>query len=147
MQTLKVNNNLSSFVVDTWAIILNDNEKYKADESPMRLFCTIGCVHPTLDNVKSIIVTYPPFAENMDEMLTRINRTKLENIDMSFPQLFHINEHFYLICYNLKNPTYEIIDNIAREDDPKICYGQKPRILHSHFVKYLKAKGYLCFGE
>lgn len=44
MQTLKINQNLASAVIDTYAIMLNDNEKYKADESPLRLFCTIDCV-------------------------------------------------------------------------------------------------------
>lgn len=28
-------------VIDTWATMLNDTEKYKSDKSPLRLFCTI----------------------------------------------------------------------------------------------------------
>ncbi|KAK1379917.1 hypothetical protein POM88_026661 [Heracleum sosnowskyi] len=134
MQTLKINHNQSTSVIDTWAIILNDNEKYKVDESPMRLFCTIGCV--------SISMTYPLFEENMDEMLNRFNRTKLETMDMVFFPIIAY-EHFYMISYNIKNPAYEIIDNTARDEDPKICYGNKPKILHSHFIKYLKAKGHM----
>ncbi|XP_074351882.1 uncharacterized protein LOC141691034 [Apium graveolens] len=51
-------------------------------------------------------------------------------------------EDFYLICYNLKHPAYEVIDNIKREIDPKVCYGKIHGILHSHFVKYLQCKGF-----
>ncbi|WOH09300.1 hypothetical protein DCAR_0728756 [Daucus carota subsp. sativus] len=29
-------------VIDTWATMLDDTEKYKSDKSPLRLFCTIG---------------------------------------------------------------------------------------------------------
>ncbi|WOH15124.1 hypothetical protein DCAR_0934661 [Daucus carota subsp. sativus] len=50
-------------------------------------------------------------------------------------------EHFYLIFYNIKNAAYEIIDNIDREIDAQICYGDKPRILHYHFTDYLESKG------
>lgn len=42
MQTLKLKKSLYYSVIDTWTIILNDNENYKADESPMRFFCPIG---------------------------------------------------------------------------------------------------------
>lgn len=44
MQTLRIGKNLATSVVDTWALILNDAEKFKSDDSPLRLFCTIGCV-------------------------------------------------------------------------------------------------------
>ncbi|WOG86461.1 hypothetical protein DCAR_0205667 [Daucus carota subsp. sativus] len=53
-------------------------------------------------------------------------------------------DHYYLIVYHLRNWTYEIIDNIDRSKmDPKKCYSEKPKILHSHFVKYLHAKGHV----
>lgn len=42
MQTLKMKTCLYYSVIDTWSIILNDNENYKADESPLRLFCPVG---------------------------------------------------------------------------------------------------------
>ena len=44
MQTLKINTNVATSVIDIWTFILNDGEKYRSDESPLRLFCTIGSV-------------------------------------------------------------------------------------------------------
>ncbi|XP_017226284.2 uncharacterized protein LOC108202422 [Daucus carota subsp. sativus] len=135
MQTLRIGKNLATSVVDTWALILNDAEKFKSDDSPLRLFCTIGCVQPTLD-----ANTYQLFADNMDDMLIQFNRTRLDIVEMVFFPICAF-EHFYLIFYNIKNAAYEIIDNIDREIDAQICYGDKPRMLHFHFTDYLESKG------
>lgn len=42
MLTLKPKTSIYYSVIDTWATILNDSEKYKLDDSPLRLFCTVG---------------------------------------------------------------------------------------------------------
>ena len=44
MQSLNIGKHIETMVVDTWAIVLNDAEKFKSDDSPLRLFFTIGCV-------------------------------------------------------------------------------------------------------
>uniref|UniRef100_A0A166G2Y5 Ubiquitin-like protease family profile domain-containing protein n=1 Tax=Daucus carota subsp. sativus TaxID=79200 RepID=A0A166G2Y5_DAUCS len=64
----------------------------------------------------------------MDDMLIQFNRTRLDIVEMVFFPICAF-EHFYLISYNIKNAAYEIIDNIDREIDAQICYGDKPRIL------------------
>uniref|UniRef100_A0A164VIV6 Ubiquitin-like protease family profile domain-containing protein n=1 Tax=Daucus carota subsp. sativus TaxID=79200 RepID=A0A164VIV6_DAUCS len=48
--TLKPKTSVYYFVIDTWATILNDSEKYKSDESPLKLFCTIGDLHSHFRN-------------------------------------------------------------------------------------------------
>ncbi|WOG91045.1 hypothetical protein DCAR_0311978 [Daucus carota subsp. sativus] len=53
----------------------------------------------------------------------------------------HKYDHFYLITYHLKKTTYEIIDNIKRDEHEEICYGEVPDMLHTNFIKYLQAKG------
>uniref|UniRef100_A0A166CRT7 Ubiquitin-like protease family profile domain-containing protein n=1 Tax=Daucus carota subsp. sativus TaxID=79200 RepID=A0A166CRT7_DAUCS len=143
MQSLNIGKHIETMVVDTWAIVLNDAEKFKSDESPLRLLFTIGCVNATLDEKKTLGTTYKLFAENVDSMLIQCNRTKLDLIDMEFFPICAF-DHYYLIVYHLRNWTYEIIDNIDRSKmDPKKCYSEKPKILHSHFVKYLHAKGHV----
>uniref|UniRef100_A0A164YJH4 Ubiquitin-like protease family profile domain-containing protein n=1 Tax=Daucus carota subsp. sativus TaxID=79200 RepID=A0A164YJH4_DAUCS len=42
MQTLLPRTSVYYSVIDSWTTILNDNEKYKSEESPMRLFCTMA---------------------------------------------------------------------------------------------------------
>ncbi|KAK1384038.1 hypothetical protein POM88_021773 [Heracleum sosnowskyi] len=102
--------------------------------------------YPTLNETKSVATPYPLFAEYMDEILKRFKNEKLENVDMVFFPIYAY-EHYYLICYNLKNPAYELIDNVERDEDPKVYYGAKPRIPHSHFRKYLQAKGHLNLSK
>ncbi|KAK1363188.1 hypothetical protein POM88_038749 [Heracleum sosnowskyi] len=138
MQTLKMSTTLFYSVIDTWSIILNDNENYKAEESPMRFFCPIGSLHSGLNVDMNVTESYSIFAENMGYILNRYERN-LDNIDMVF---FPINKHghFYIICYNLKKEACDVIDNI-RHKNPKHCYGRTPNILHSHFTRYLKENG------
>ena len=67
MQTLKINTNVATSVIDIWTFILNDGEKYRSDESPLRLFCTIGSVvtHPNYVSLNYMflhniyLVSYP----------------------------------------------------------------------------------------
>lgn len=49
----------------------------------------------------------------------------------SFQVFFPIHkyDHFYLITYHLKKTTYEIIDNIKRDEHEEICYGEVPDML------------------
>ncbi|KAL1815781.1 hypothetical protein ACET3Z_018355 [Daucus carota] len=140
MQSLNIGKHIETMVVDTWAIVLNDAEKFKSDDSPLRLFFTIGCVNATLDEKKTLATTYKLFAENVDSMLIHCNRTKLDLIDMAFFPICAF-EHYYLIVYHLKNWTYEIIDNIDRSKiDPKKCYGEKPKILEERPTSTIAAK-------
>ncbi|KAK1373207.1 hypothetical protein POM88_029400 [Heracleum sosnowskyi] len=133
LQTLKMKTCLFYSVIDTWSIILNDNENYKADESPLRLFCPIGSLYSGLNVDLIKTATYQYFAQNMDWTLKKYKR-KLENVEMVF---FPINKygHFYVICYNLKKEACDLIDNINHECDPKQYYGKTPNTLHSHFTR------------
>ncbi|KAL1815650.1 hypothetical protein ACET3Z_018224 [Daucus carota] len=132
MQLLNIGKHIETMVVDTWAIVLNDAEKFKSDDSPLRLFFTIGCA--------TLATTYKLFAENVDSMLIQCNRTKLDLIDMAFFPICAF-EHYYLIVYNLKNWTYEIIDNIdISKIDPKKCYGEKPKILDGQDHQLIKLR-------
>ncbi|KAK1378661.1 hypothetical protein POM88_025405 [Heracleum sosnowskyi] len=106
----------------------------------MRLFCTVGGLIWSLDVNKKVALTYQIFESNMNDMLSKYPTRKLQHVDMVFFPIYAY-EHFYLVCYNLKNPSYEIIDNIKRDEDPKAYYGKIPFILHSHFVKYVQWKG------
>ncbi|KAK1380051.1 hypothetical protein POM88_026795 [Heracleum sosnowskyi] len=125
MWTLICNTKLYYSIIDTWSTILNDCENYKADESPMRLFFTIGGLNWSLDVSKKVGMTYPIFSNNMDDMLSKYPTRKLQE-----------NRH-----------AFEIIDNMKREEEPKLYYGKIPSILHSHFIKYLQLKGFQVLSQ
>ncbi|KAK1400805.1 hypothetical protein POM88_000410 [Heracleum sosnowskyi] len=141
IQTMKNCTKLYYSVIDTWSTILNDKEKYKADESPMRLFCTIGRLKWSLDPQKKVADIYQIFFSNMNDMISKYPSKELKDMDMVFFPI-HAHEHFYLICYNLRNLAYEVIDNVKHGEDAKIFYGRIPTIMHSHFCKYLQWNGF-----
>ncbi|KAL8093280.1 hypothetical protein AgCh_035244 [Apium graveolens] len=53
---LKNNETVFYLVIDTWSAILNDSENYKSDESPLRLFCSIGGLDKSVLNWKSALI-------------------------------------------------------------------------------------------
>ncbi|KAL1806202.1 hypothetical protein ACET3Z_029270 [Daucus carota] len=134
--TLKPKTSVYYSVIDTWATILNDSEKYKADGSPLRLFCTIGDLIFSIDPEKKVTETYDSFASGMDKILQTFSIKKVEDVEMV---CFPINkyEHYYLVCYGIKTMGYFIIDNIKREAQPKMYYSRVLEVLHSHFCNYI----------
>ncbi|XP_063940339.1 uncharacterized protein LOC135149228 isoform X2 [Daucus carota subsp. sativus] len=142
LQTLKIKTSLYYSVIDVWVTILNDCEKYKSDESPMRLFCNIGHLAFTLDPNKKVSETFTLFSDGMDKILDTFDVSKVEDVDMVFFPISK-SEHFYLICYDIRNQGHFIIDNIKREGNRKQFYMRVPDILHSHFCNYIQIKGNL----
>ncbi|KAL1802824.1 hypothetical protein ACET3Z_031471 [Daucus carota] len=134
--TLKPKTSVYYSVIDTWATILNDSEKYKADGSPLRLFCTIGDLIFSIDPEKKVTETYDSFASGMDKILQTFSIKKVEDVEMV---CFPINkyEHYYLVCYGIKTMGYFVIDNIKREAQPKMYYSRVLEVLHSHFCNYI----------
>ncbi|KAK1398176.1 hypothetical protein POM88_008039 [Heracleum sosnowskyi] len=113
LQSFRLNEQILASVIDTWACICNVLEDMRAPESPRRLFCTIETTVGTLSrrNQKSTNLMYTNFARNLDLIFEKYG-VKLNDVDMIFFPIHNIN-HYYLICYNLKNPSVEIIDNSA----------------------------------
>ncbi|KAL1805132.1 hypothetical protein ACET3Z_028200 [Daucus carota] len=82
LQTLKPTQSVYYSVIDTWATMLNDTEKYKSDKSPLRLFCTIGDLIFSIDEKKRFPETFPSFCKGMDKILDTFSIEKIENTDM-----------------------------------------------------------------
>ncbi|KAK1391360.1 hypothetical protein POM88_010416 [Heracleum sosnowskyi] len=98
IQTLQVDRQLVCGVLDTYACILNEEEKFRSVDSPHRFFCT----------------TYNT---------------------IFFP--IHDINHYYVICFNLKIPTIEILDNNKIGADLTSIYDGIPESLQQNFVKYM----------
>ncbi|KAL1805342.1 hypothetical protein ACET3Z_028410 [Daucus carota] len=129
IQTLRPKTSVYYSVIDVWATILNETEKYKSDDSPLRFFCTVGDLTFSLDPTKRFPETLPLFSKGMDKILSTFSMQRLEDITMIF---FPINKngHYYLVCYNLKTPECFLIDNIRRDDKPRPYYTRVPDVLN-----------------
>ncbi|XP_063942886.1 uncharacterized protein LOC135150490 [Daucus carota subsp. sativus] len=63
--------------------------------------------------------------------------TKIDDIDLIFFPI-HDVDHYYVVCFNIKNPSIEIIDNNRIADGSNAVYDGLPECLQQHFVSYLE---------
>uniref|UniRef100_A0A166GCN9 Ubiquitin-like protease family profile domain-containing protein n=1 Tax=Daucus carota subsp. sativus TaxID=79200 RepID=A0A166GCN9_DAUCS len=134
-------------VMDVWCCFLNALEELRAPVSPYRLFCYIETTLSTLNASDEATVEekYLIFETNMDHVLTS-NRTTLAEVDMVFFPIHRVN-HYYVVCYNLKNPAIEILDNRVSERTIQYLYGHQLTILHTHFIEFMKRKNFGKYAE
>ncbi|KAK1396792.1 hypothetical protein POM88_006655 [Heracleum sosnowskyi] len=119
VQTLKMNERISTGVIDAYASILNEDEKYRSVDSP-------------------IVFSAAPssrFRARLDSMLLK-HGVKITKIDLIFFTI-HDKSHYYVVCFNLKNPSIEILDNIKHGEDSTLAYDEYPESLKELFVKYM----------
>ncbi|XP_020250941.1 uncharacterized protein LOC109828330, partial [Asparagus officinalis] len=126
-KTFLPDEDIEANLISIWSNILNNREKMKSENSPLRFFCNVETtfcnIHKT-DEANDEL-RYSRFASRMDEQLALYPHMKFNEIDMVF---FPINafEHFYIVCYGLKNPSMELIDNSKNCPDYKEKYQGRP---------------------
>ncbi|KAL1805384.1 hypothetical protein ACET3Z_028452 [Daucus carota] len=121
IQSLQIGKEVLFHVVDAYTSILNEDEKFRAAESPYRFFC-------------STMVT---FKSNMDAILFK-HGVDINHVDLIFFPIFSGN-HFYLICFNLRKICVDIIDNRSG-DRVDIMYDGIPEALQENFGLYMAQK-------
>ncbi|KAL1554277.1 hypothetical protein AAHA92_14855 [Salvia divinorum] len=140
----------STNIIDAWASYLNYQEEYRSKASPRRLFISTT---PTLFNVTarqkewSEPVAREKFCTIMSEYISKIPNFKWGNYDIIFFPIF-AHEHFYLICFNLKGESVDIIDN--SEVVPELLknkYGNDPERLKKFFTIYLGNGDNISMGK
>ncbi|KAK1366439.1 hypothetical protein POM88_042000 [Heracleum sosnowskyi] len=87
-------------------------------------------IHAGLVDVK-----YKRFRSNLDSILGK-HLVDISNVDLVFFPIHYIN-HFYVICFNLKNPAVEILDNSNIGGDSTTIYDGLPESLRENFIKYI----------
>ncbi|XP_042027159.1 uncharacterized protein LOC121774333 [Salvia splendens] len=119
-------------VIDAWVVYLNYHEKFKSKASPSRLFINTT---PTVYNItarKSELTqaeAQKKFCTALNEFVSKIENFKWENYDMIFFPIW-ANEHFYIMCFNLKMQMMDVIDNaLISEELIKKKYGAAPSML------------------
>ncbi|KAL1823697.1 hypothetical protein ACET3Z_010475 [Daucus carota] len=153
IQSLQIGKEVLFHVVDAYTIILNEEERLKATESPYRFFCstmvTMGNVvkgsHLVANNTDPNI-TYMKFKSNMDAILFK-NRVDINHVDLIVSKYMCFFSTKDLLpnllwkpllrqCFNLKKVTVEIIDNRSG-GRVNIMYDGIPETLQENFGLYL----------
>nr|XP_017228612.1 PREDICTED: uncharacterized protein LOC108203919 [Daucus carota subsp. sativus] len=144
IQSLQIGKEVLFHVVDAYTSILNEDEKFRAAESPYRFFCstmvTMGNVvkgSQLVANSTDPNITYMKFKSNMDAILFK-HRVDINHVDLIFFPIFSGN-HFYLICFNLRKICVDIIDNRSG-DRVDIMYDGIPEALQENFGLYMAQK-------
>ncbi|KAL8227123.1 hypothetical protein R6Q57_016955 [Mikania cordata] len=124
-------------VVQTWAHILNNEEKYKARASISRLFCTEILLHrDTFD--KPVAERNSEFGHNMDIVLADVGQNTLEPYDLVLVPIIN-QQNYYLMCFNLRTYKVEIIDNSGVMPHMSVAkkYSGRAEKMRNSFADYL----------
>ncbi|KAK1351607.1 hypothetical protein POM88_054179 [Heracleum sosnowskyi] len=95
------------------------------------------------NDVDAKIKRYALFDDNMDVVLKMVNdlhNKRYEGMEFDmfvFPVYY--SGHFYIICYNVKKPSWEIIDNMVLTVPFEEKYGSLPARMHDCFCHWLSA--------
>ncbi|KAL1808566.1 hypothetical protein ACET3Z_025556 [Daucus carota] len=76
------------------------------------------------------------FVENMDDVQSLYN-VRLSDLRMIFFPMIASNHH-YVVTYDLRTPSMEILDNRRSNKTLNQLYGDQIDNLHKHFLLYLK---------
>ncbi|WOH02321.1 hypothetical protein DCAR_0521710 [Daucus carota subsp. sativus] len=122
-------------VVDAFCHILNMNEMYKAEQSPLRLFVPHHVTVYVLrhSNSEEKEQHFKKFVRDFDDVLAAYDHIKFNDVDLIFFSMT-VSDHHYLLCFNIKKPSFEVIDSSALQPDFDAKYQYM--VLKNH----LKAK-------
>ncbi|PWA52673.1 hypothetical protein CTI12_AA451070 [Artemisia annua] len=83
------------------------------------------------------------FEENMNSLLflSPVYQS-IKDIDLMFFPMILADEHYYVVCFNLKEPQIHILDNMDHKESIKDIYQKKLVHLRYLFLKFLKQNGY-----
>ncbi|KAD5960729.1 hypothetical protein E3N88_12201 [Mikania micrantha] len=127
-------------VILAWSQILNYEEKYKSKDSISRLFCT----HLLLNRdtyEKSVEEMNIELNRNMEVVLGEVNHPIISGFELVFVPIIN-QQHFYIMCFNLKTPKVEIINNSGVMPRMSVTkkYSGWPDKMKKTFADYLIQK-------
>ncbi|KAL1809459.1 hypothetical protein ACET3Z_026449 [Daucus carota] len=147
-RSLVDNQLVESTVIDTWTYLLNENEILRAVSSPLRLFLTsetiLGYMQMDIGggDVMGRLNRYAVFDDNMEIVLKLVNEIHCREYEVSDFEMFLFpvfnGVHHYIVCYNIKKPAWEIIDNQVQHMSFEETYGDLPWRLHDCFCQFLE---------
>uniref|UniRef100_A0A169WNP9 Ubiquitin-like protease family profile domain-containing protein n=1 Tax=Daucus carota subsp. sativus TaxID=79200 RepID=A0A169WNP9_DAUCS len=130
-------------VVDAFCHILNMNEMYKAEQSPLRLFVPHHVTVYVLrhSNSEEEEQHFKKFVRDFDDVLAAYDHIKFNDVDLIFFSMT-VSDHHYLLCFNIKKPSFEVIDSSALQPDFDAKYQQIPQNIRNFLVRYMVLKNH-----
>ncbi|KAL8210425.1 hypothetical protein R6Q57_004862 [Mikania cordata] len=127
-------------VLEAFFHVLNDDEKQRELGSPFRLFLPPNILPlPLLEKGVPDKTIKELFADNMGMLLTNLNIKKLNKIDLIFIPIIH-SEHVFVLVFDMKNPSFEVIDNMETGVIKLERYSHIPATMKYVFANYLLNK-------
>ncbi|KAL8244170.1 hypothetical protein R6Q59_010428 [Mikania micrantha] len=127
-------------VIEAFVHVLNEDEKQRGPGSPFRLFLPQNILPlPLLEKGVPDKTRKELFADNIGMLLTNLNIKNLNKIDFVFIPNIH-NEHVFVLVFDMKNPAFEVIDNMATRLIKLDRYSHIPATMKDVFANYLLTK-------
>ncbi|PWA39123.1 ulp1 protease family, C-terminal catalytic domain-containing protein [Artemisia annua] len=116
---------VTSNIIDIWAVVLNEVEKFRSPGSaPRREKSGLAIKKIQEEFLKAIKYGCERY----------LNCNDLSAVNLVFFPVCRQN-HFYVYCFNLLNPSFIIIDNLK---EGAAIYGNTTQVLFKLFCHYLK---------
>ncbi|KVI11001.1 hypothetical protein Ccrd_010593 [Cynara cardunculus var. scolymus] len=140
-------------VIDAWATLLNYEERYRNRDSLRHYFFNMEVMGYTKLRSKSVNhnTQYALFKKGLlSSAKKNWEVVQMHNVDLVFFPLLD-KGHYYLVVFNLKNPSIVVIDNRYREvsDDDHLLqmYDFITDILQRLMIRHLNAVGHAAGKE
>ncbi|KAM0023919.1 putative papain-like cysteine peptidase superfamily [Helianthus debilis subsp. tardiflorus] len=119
LESLMPGMELHILVISAWADLLYYEEMFRKKGSIARLFCSVNMVNEK-DYKKSEKIRSTTFGENMELVLLCADVKK----SLIFVPVLH-DDHFYCVCFNLRDNKVEVLDNNAKDVSMKAKYNER----------------------
>ncbi|PWA77309.1 ulp1 protease family, C-terminal catalytic domain-containing protein [Artemisia annua] len=125
-------------IIDVWSIILNNEEQFRDELSQKRnVYCsTLMLPHRMVDfdDGMELEKRRNTFEENFKSVLKNSGLKDINDVGLIFFPCIKMTEsgsnHYYVICFNLKNGNIDILDNIDNGiEDISARYGKYAQVL------------------
>ncbi|VFQ73280.1 unnamed protein product [Cuscuta campestris] len=146
--SLDIGKHISKRVIDVWSIILNHNEKFRSDKSPLHVFArSMDCVAngDIVDvsgaNVKNMFAN--ALLHAWDDMADDFNWGKAE---LYFFPIMQRN-WAYVLCVDLKSRRCDILDSSSAKAKNEDRYGDMPKRVVRLLGDFLEQQKFFYKGK
>ncbi|KAJ0716014.1 putative papain-like cysteine peptidase superfamily [Helianthus annuus] len=127
LESLMPGMELHILVISAWADLLNYEERFRQKGSITRLFYSVNMLNEK-DYKKSEEIKSTTFKENMEFVLLSADVKNIRDKSLIFVLVLH-DDHFYFVCFNLRDNKVEVLDNSAKYVSMKAKYNERPEKL------------------